>query len=169
MTVRATRKVAARAAAESKPVTGGGTLIVRATLPGRTKVSRDIELDGGASLHDLAEAIVASFDFDFDHAFGFYSGKTQQTLMRAHPKYELFVDLGQGEDGALSVERTTVATAFPTVGHAMTFYFDYGDGWMFAVELRATGEKVRGMHYPRIVATHGKAPPQYPDFDDDGE
>jgi len=167
MTVRAARKVAAQAAAESKPATGGGTLIVRAMLPRRAKVYRDIEVDAGASLYDLAEAIVASFDFAFDHAFGFYSGKTEQTLMRAHPKYELFVDLGEGTDGALSVERTKVATAFPKVGHAMTFYFDYGDDWRFPVELRATGEKVCGIHYPRIVASHGKAPPQYPDPDDD--
>lgn len=162
MTVPARRKAAAK-----RPAAPRGTLILRARLPGREKIYRDIELDGGASLHDLAAAIVGSFGFDFDHAFGFYSGKTRETLMRAHPKYELFVDMGEGEDGALSVEQTRVATAFPQVGHAMIFYFDYGDDWMFQVELLATGEKASGAGYPRVVATHGKAPQQYPDLEDD--
>ena len=66
--------------------------------------------------------------------------------MRAHPKYELFVDMGEGEDGALSVERTKVATAFPKVGHAMIFLFDYGDDWMFQVELR--GDRREGGRHP---------------------
>ena len=162
MTVPAKRKAATRKSAAAK-----GTLILRATLPGETSVYRDIEVVDGASLHDLAEAIVASFGFDFDHAFGFYSGKTLATLLRAHPKYELFADMGEAEDGALSVKRTKVATAFPQVGHAMIFYFDYGDDWMFQVELRATGERVAGTRYPRTLAKHGKAPPQYPALDDD--
>ena len=93
-----------------------------------------------ASLYALAQAIVASFKFDFDHPFGFYSGKTPRTLSRAAPKYELFADIGEETD-ALSVEQTEVATAFPKLRHRMTFLFDYGDEWLFKVTLTGTGQK----------------------------
>ena len=46
------------------------TRIFRASLRGR--LYRDIELPSGASLEDLAAAVVSAFGFDFDHAFGFY-------------------------------------------------------------------------------------------------
>jgi hypothetical protein len=157
----------ARSAAQAKPSDASGTLIFRATLPGAPPVYRDIEVDARKSLYDLAAAVVRSFGFDFDHAFGFYSGKTGPTLMRVLPKYELFVDMGEETEGALSVKGTQIAAAFPRVGHTMTFLFDYGDDWMFKVELRAEGQKAAGRRYPRIVAKHGDAPEQYPALDDD--
>jgi hypothetical protein len=46
-------------------------LVFRASL--RPIIYRDIEIAGTGSLHTLAQAIVRSFDFNFDHAFGFYS------------------------------------------------------------------------------------------------
>ena len=39
----------------------------------RPRVYREIEIPSEASLHDLAAAIVWAFDFDLDHAFGFFS------------------------------------------------------------------------------------------------
>jgi hypothetical protein len=157
-----------RAVTGAKVAAAAGTLTFRATAPGRPTAYRDIELDSRKSLSDLAAAIVASFNFDFDHAFGFYTGRTDRTRMSALPKYELFVDMGEGSDGALSVERTKASTAFPKIGHALTFLFDYGDNWEFKVELRGTGAKAAGVRYPRTVASHGKAPEQYPDEDDYG-
>jgi hypothetical protein len=49
----------------------------------------------------------------------------------------------------------------------MLFLFDYGDEWLFRVTLRTIGKKSAKARYPRIVATHGEAPAQYPDDDDD--
>jgi hypothetical protein len=46
---------------------GATTHILRASL--RPKLYRDIEIDSGKSLYDLAEGIVRAFDFDLDHAF----------------------------------------------------------------------------------------------------
>jgi Plasmid pRiA4b ORF-3-like protein len=154
--------VPARTAARAKPATAGGTLIFRAKLSGTRSVYRDIEVDGRKPLHDLAAAIVQSFDFNFDHAFGFYSGTTPATLMRALPKYELFADMGEPTEGALGVKRTKIAAAFPRIGHAMTFLFDYGDDWLFKVELIGAGQKVAKRRYPRVVASKGEAPEQYP-------
>lgn len=142
------------------------THIFRVALARRKKVYRDIEIASNASLHDLAAAIVAAFDFSFDHAFGFYSGTTQATLLRAQPKYELFADMDDVDSDALSVKRTTVAAAFPQPHHTVTFLFDYGDEWLFQVTQTGNGKKVPKTRYPKVLATQGASPAQYPDPDD---
>ena len=135
-----------------------GTLVIQAALMGQLRTCRDIEIEASQSLYRLAEAIVA--------AFGFYSGFTPATLMRAHPKYELFADMGDAEPGVAGVKNTEVAKAFAAIGHTMVFLFDYGDGWHFRVRLKETGTKAAKARYPRVVATRGDAPAQYPDPDD---
>jgi hypothetical protein len=40
------------------------------------------------------------------------------------------------------------------------------DEWHFRVSLTGTGTKIARVRYPRIVATRGDAPPQYPDPDE---
>jgi hypothetical protein len=60
----------------------GSIQIFRVAMTNAAKIHRDIEIASDASLYNFAEAIVKAFGFDFDHAFGFYSGKTQATLMR---------------------------------------------------------------------------------------
>ena len=86
--------------------------------------------------------------------------------MEANPKYELFVDMGEAT-GALSVKKTSVAKAFPKVGHKMLFLFDYGDEWLFRVEVVGLGQKVARARYPTIVASIGASPEQYPEVDDE--
>jgi hypothetical protein len=143
-----------------------GTIhIFRASL--KTKLYREIEIDGSRSLRDLAEAIVGAFDFDFDHAFGFYS-KLTGPYHQSPEQYELFADMEDTESDAESVERTKVAAAFATIGKTMLFVFDYGDEWRFQVKLLGLGEKAPKTRYPRLVATLGEAPPQY-EYDEDEE
>jgi Plasmid pRiA4b ORF-3-like protein len=146
------------------------TLILRVALNGQKSIYRDIEIEGSKSLYQLARAIVAAFGFDFDHAFGFYSGLTPAKMTRVDPRYELFVDMGEADPGVLSVKKTRVAQAFPEIAHTMLFLFDYGDDWLFRVRLEKTGKKIAKVRYPRVVATRGEAPEQYPDPDDfDGD
>ncbi len=145
------------------------TLIVRAALAGKPPIYRDIEIEASKSLYRLAEAINFAFDFDFDHAFGFYSGLTEATMRKARPIYELFADMGEADPGVLGVKRTKIAQAFPAIGHTMLFLFDYGDEWRFRVTLKESGKKIAKVRYPRVVATSGEAPAQYPDPDDEAD
>ena len=92
------------------------TFIIRALLGTKKSIYRDIEIKPSQSLQQLAAAIVQAFDFDFDHAFGFYTGRTSATLMRTDPRYELFADIGEADPGVIGVEKTSVAQAFPA-GH----------------------------------------------------
>ena len=118
-------------------MTSSDTFILRAALNGKLSVYRDIEIEPSKSLYRLAEAIVAAFGFDFDHAFGFYSGLKPATLMSALPRYELFADMGDAAPGVGSVKKTRISQVFPEIGHTMMFLFDYGDGWHFRVSLKA--------------------------------
>ena len=148
------------------------TLIIRAALDGQKSIYRDIEVEASTSLYRLAEAITEAFGFDFDHAFGFYSGLTPAKLMRVDPRYELFADMGEADPGVVSVKKTKVSQAFPAIGHILIFLFDYGDEWRFRVSLKEAGTKQPKVRYPRVVTSRGNAPPQYPDPDeeiDDGE
>jgi Plasmid pRiA4b ORF-3-like protein len=149
------------------------THIVRARLS--PKVYRDIEIESGKSLYALAAAIVRAFEFDFDHAFGFYSKLTGH-IYDSPVRYELFADLDDEpfadrnrRSKAGSVKRTKVAQAFPEVGSKMLFLYDYGDNWEFQVEVIGVGEKVPKTRYPKVLAVVGKAPPQYPGPDEDEE
>ncbi|MEX1084008.1 MAG: hypothetical protein WEC82_06775 [Xanthobacteraceae bacterium] len=145
------------------------TLIIRTALEGDASIYRDVEIEASKSLYKLAEALVSSFGFDFDHAFGFYTGLTRAKMMRAHPKYELFADMGDADPGVSSVKKTKIGHAFPAVGHTMLLLFDYGDDWHFRVRLLASGTKIAKVRYPRLVASQGEAPEQYPDPDDNAE
>ena len=156
---------ASSAGAPSARAPADGTVhILRASL--KPKLYRDIEIDSAASLSALAEAIVAAFEFDFDHAFGFYS-KLSDDYQASSEKYELFADMEDGDSDAGSVKQTAVSKAFAKVGKKMLFVFDYGDDWRFAVELLKLGSKTPGRRYPRLLVASGDAPEQYPDMDQD--
>lgn len=135
---------------------------------------RDIELPGNKTLYHLAETVIEAFDFDFDHAFGFYSG-LGEAYYESPVRYELFTDMeaehgGGGMDGrpkAKGVKRTKISKVFTEPKQKMQFVFDYGDEWCFEIEVRGFGDKVKGVKYPRILAAKGEPPEQYPDWEDE--
>lgn len=151
-----------------KPDADPDALVFLASL--RPGLYRAVEIGGASSLDDLAGAIVASFDFHFDHAFGFYSN-LKGSVYDSKVAYELFVDMGDGGTGdrARSVKRTRAADAFPKPGHKMRFLFDYGDCWEFLVEFKKRHPKKPRVKLPRLLLSAGKAPEQYPSEDDDDE
>jgi hypothetical protein len=130
---------------------------LRASL--RPRVYRDIEIESGLSLFELAQAITKAFGFDFDHAFGFFSRLTGR-VFDSPVRYELFSDEGMGGK-SLGVKRATVAQAFPKIGSKMLFVYDYGDEWRFAVELRELSQMQPGSALSKMTAVVGKAPNQY--------
>ena len=149
-------------------MTGKGTHILRVALQGEPAILREIEIGSDKRLFDLARTIVRAFDFDFDHAFGFYSKLTGRDVMHAQPRYELFVDMGESEDSG-SVKRTRVSEACPVVGHQMLFLFDYGDDWRFVVTVIRFGKKQPNARYPKVLRKSGPSPEQYPDWNDDAQ
>ena len=141
------------------------THVLRASL--KPRLYRDIEIEAGKSLSALAQTIVTAFGFDFDHAFGFYSD-LKNPYSKKGERYELFADMEDGDSDAGSVERTKVAEVFGVPKKKMLFLFDYGDEWRFVIEAMGIGEKAPKTYYPRVTASVGKAPKQYPDYDEEG-
>ncbi len=148
------------------------THTIRAKLMFQKKTYRDIEIGGEMSLYRLAEAIVGSFDFDFDHAFGFYDNLGED-FYDSPIRYELFADMGEdwddgdGRPKAKSVKKTSVGQAFTEPKQKIQFVFDYGDEWCFELEVRGIGERARALKHPRVISAKGEAPEQYPPEDDE--
>jgi hypothetical protein len=134
------------------------TLVFRAAL--KPKVYRDFEVADTSTLYALARTINDVFDFAFDHAFGFYS-KLEGDIFASPVHYELFADIGEGKPGDLGVEKILAADAFPSPGSKMRFLFDYGDEWVFLIQLIARKPKEAGIKLPRLLKSAGKAPEQY--------
>jgi len=125
---------------------------------------REITITENASLYKLAEQIVKSFDFSFDHCFGFFDNI--ETIFNRDSKryYELFTDIPDIEPtGAKSVEKTKISQVWKKAGDKMLFLFDYGDDWRFIVELKKISNAGLGKKYPIILEKLGESPEQYPD------
>ncbi|MBB3111475.1 hypothetical protein FHS18_003543 [Paenibacillus phyllosphaerae] len=134
--------------------------------------SREIAVPTDATLHDLADAILKSFNFDNDHLFGFYNNVKKWT--RSKTRYELSSDGPYGED-CPGVKHTLVSEAFPARKRRMLFLFDYSRDWRFVVQYLDVIELPDDHPLPSVLASIGDAPFQYEnmrdweDYFDDGE
>jgi hypothetical protein len=131
--------------------------------PGALAIWREVELAADQTLAELGEAIPAAFGFDDDHLWSFFlSGKPWDRPS----EYARLPDppVGGRKWGAddLRVDDAPARKEF-------LFLFDYGDEWHFGVQLVRTGEVEPGARYPRVVASRGQAPPQYPEVDDEDD
>mgnify|MGYP001590400643 FL=1 len=143
------------------------TYIFKTYLFRDKKVVREIEVPENFNLYKLAEAIVKAYDFDLDHAFGFFSDVSEYPY-RSKEKYELFADMDDIEPtGAKSVKKTKISEVWKNKGNKMLFLFDYGDCWYFVVELIEFDQKRARKKYPYLIRKVGKAPEQYPEVDED--
>jgi hypothetical protein len=119
-----------------------------------------IAISGSINLYGLAEHIIDTVGFDFDHAFGFYDNLHDP--FKSTEFYTLFADMEDVEDdGEPGVNRTFIDEVFKT-GKRMCFLFDYGDDWKF--QLTCTGAlPTQDKRKVRIVLSEsGEAPIQYP-------
>jgi hypothetical protein len=148
---------------KSKAKQGEKIYLIKATLSdwyGRVKHQpfRVLAVSQEATLYGLAETIVDSFHFAFDHAFGFYDNVTKWP--NSNEAYELFADIGE-ESKFKSVKGARVNKVFDKVKKKMLFLFDYGEEWHFIVELTGIELAKDGGEYPFVVESVGDAPPQY--------
>jgi hypothetical protein len=130
-----------------------GMFIFRVSLG---KVWRLIAMPSDATLDDLADWILDSVEFDSDHLFEFtYRDRLGAECTIHHPEMDEGPWADELKVGELPLEP----------GQTMTFLFDFGDSWTFTVKLERV--EPRGTRKrPRILERHGKAPPQYPNWDE---
>ena len=134
-----------------------------------TEIWREIEVTANQTLADLGNAIPLAFDFDDPHLWSFFfSGKAwdRATEYALHSEAGLAGGPRPGTAGRVQLREAPFPGA--TGKKEFLFLFDYGDEWHFGVKLQRVTEQVEsGAQYPRVVASQGEAPPQYPDPEDD--
>lgn len=98
-----------------------------------------------------------------------FSAPSASGILTPIRKYELFTDFedeGIEPTGAGSVKETKISEVWENPGDKMLFLFDYGDNWLFIVELADFGVVKPKTKYPRIVKKVGQAPEQYPEVEE---
>ena len=120
---------------------------------------RRIVAPAGATLDDLAMAILDAFDFDDDHLYCFELPDRRGRSLRIACPYE--------EDASAFTEEVRIGDVPLPVGGTMTFVFDYGDDWQFDVKFESVDSKKSRRKKPKVIAKGGKAPAQYHWDDED--
>lgn len=121
----------------------------------------EIVLGGEWALYDLAEFIIQTVGFEFDHAFEF--GDNVKDPYRSQERYTLFADLGEADDpDEPGVKETPVSAVF-RLRRKMVFLFDYGDDWCFTVTCTAVKPSEKKRRFRRVLSTTGTPPVQYAD------
>jgi Plasmid pRiA4b ORF-3-like protein len=128
------------------------------------QIWRELELAADQTLEDLGEAIPHAFDFEDAHLWSFFlSGKPWDDASEyaLSPSPDPAGGRRARPANRLRIRDVPARTEF-------LFLFDYGDEWQFGVQLVRTGKAPDpDVRYPRVVASHGQAPPQYPAVEDD--
>lgn len=136
----------------------------RVTMKENDTVIREFQVPATTSLYRLAETIIDSIGWDFDHAFGFYSNL--ENYFSSTEQFELFSDMGEmttRKNGVTprGVKRTRSSSVFKSPEDKMLFVFDYGDEHIFYIEFLGKSEKQEGTIYPNMLTRKGGAPRQY--------
>jgi hypothetical protein len=122
------------------------------------KTWRRIAISSEATLDDLSYAILGSVNFDNDHLHCFeYKNSLGVTRQINHDAMD---------EPPFSSE-VSVGDLPLAPGDQMKYTFDFGDNWQFQILLEEIGPPDKKMKRPRVIESHGKAPKQYRDWNED--
>jgi hypothetical protein len=131
-----------------------GTYIFKISL---ADAWRRIAVSAHATLDALAASILRSVGFDSDHLYEFvYRDQFGAKVRAVHPACEEGPFTDDVHIGTLPLEP----------GQSMEFTYDFGDCWKFTVKLERIESAEKGPRTPKVLVKHGKAPPQYRDWDE---
>ena len=120
------------------------------------QIWRRIAISSDLTLGDLSQLILQSVDFDSDHLDMFsYKNQLGRTIQVVHPYM----------DESPSTDEIKIADLPLKVGSVMEYLFDFGDNWEFQLQLEEIKSEIRP-DYGEIIDSKGKAPEQYPDWDE---
>ncbi len=102
--------------------------------------------------------ILQSVNFDSDHLDRFsYKNQVGRTVEISHPY----------ADSSPSTDEVRIGDLPLHEGASMTYIFDFGDWWEFNVQLEKIQTDDSRTNHKAILESHGEAPPQYPDWDEE--
>jgi len=115
------------------------------------QVWRRIAIPADQTLDALASTILDAVEFDHDHLYEFSYHNRFGVLERVHHPTM---------DEAPWTSEVRVGDVPLRVGHAMTYVFDFGDWWEFAVTLERVDPGM-AIKEPVVLEKRGEPPSQY--------
>lgn len=116
---------------------------------------RILAIGRNKTLYYFAATIIDSFNFQFDHSFGFYDNL--KNISNSKLGFELFADVGE-DSNFPGVENSRIMDLFTEIGQERLFLFDYGDNWMFHLRFIGIDERKTNVKYPKVIEKYLKAP-----------
>ncbi|MDR1534274.1 MAG: plasmid pRiA4b ORF-3 family protein [Planctomycetota bacterium] len=126
-------------------------------------IVREIEIAGDQTLDKLHLAIFKAFDREETHAYEFqFSDKRMDPGAPRYGRPPVPAGDADAEPG-LDAAAITLDELGLAVGQKFLYWFDFGDNWWHRLTVREVGPPVPRRKYPRLAASRGPSPPQYPE------
>jgi hypothetical protein len=132
------------------------------------EISRQIDVLGHQTLHDLHQAIFEAFDREEDHLYEFNLGESPQDQSQLY-FYQGPFGRDDDEDEMGDPTRTTIDQLRLEPGRRFGYIFDMGDQWEHVIDVLNVKTGAGKGPYPKLGKKVGASPPQYPDFDEEDE
>lgn len=113
---------------------------------------RHIRISASATLFRLHQAILNAFDFEDDHAHGFFMDN------RIWSHYDAYFSMELKGDERLTTEYTLESLKLQ-IGDKFKYLFDFGDEWVFQCKVLRELEEATDL--PGVVRSVGNAPGQH--------
>jgi hypothetical protein len=126
-------------------------------------VWRVIEILDNQTLEDLHDAIQEAFGWDDDHLYSFYMSNRAWDNLTAIARPTEF------EYDPPTADEVTLAQLDLQQGQKFLYIFDFGDDLRHNIEVMHIVTPPPPGEFPRIVLRQGKAPAQYPGWEDEDE
>ena len=111
--------------------------------------SRTIEVKETFTLKQLHNYVQKIIDFDNDHLYEFYIGRTPRNRAQIVPK------------------RAKLNEIYPITGYKLYYLFDFGDCWLFQIKKsRKKKTEDNQKKYPILIESKGENPEQYSGFEE---
>ena len=124
-------------------------------------VYRDIEIQDDATLEDLHNTIVNSFDFDGNEMASFYLTDDELNQGFEIPLFNM--DDTKPNNNLMS--NTLVKDVIGVENPNLLYVYDFLNMWRFLINLMETGDEAPGIEYPQVVFAQGIRPEDPPEID----
>lgn len=124
------------------------------------EISREIEIRGDQTLHQLHDAIFKAYDRWEEHQYEFQLGK--RPFDAGGPNYGVS-SRGKKKKRNGDARTTRLDDLNLKPKRAFGYWFDFGDDWYHQVQVERIEQAIPTVTYPRLIKRVGKSPPQHCD------
>ena len=132
----------------------------KVSLKESPKVWRKIEIKGSQTLHNLHKAIFKAYERYDEHLYAFFLSNKPWDKATEY-------GLPDPESNVKNAKRARVDSLGLSVNKKFLYLFDFGDEWWHSIGLLDIKNQEPKGKYPRVIESHGEAPPQYPNYNED--